>query len=99
MGWNDDVARLALEFSQFAEREAGSLALWWRFQHAQEAIVFRDVAHHEADEKTVVERRKLLFLGQLVAGAEESEQGHLRDFFTIVKTALIDKSQERVQDR
>ncbi len=70
-----------------------------RLQHAQETKVFNDVADHETDQEAVIERGQFFFLGQFVAGAEQSEQRHLDDFLAVVKKPLVDQRQDRIQDR
>jgi hypothetical protein len=90
---NRHVPNLLLHLCQLAKAKAGAFGLPVGFQHPEKAKIFGDIVHHKPKEKTVVKRRQLLLFGELIAGAEKSQQRNPCYLFAVVKQALVNQSQ------
>ncbi len=58
----------------------------------------RDLPDRPPDQKAVVQRVELLALGQLVGGGHRRQQRHAHARAAVVKHALVDEREQRVED-
>ncbi len=94
-----ETCRIGASSIEFGERHHGARLGLRAFQHLEEAEFLADVIHHEAQHEAVVERGEFVLVGQFVRRAEHRDERDLHALAAVVKDALVDDGQQRIEDR
>ncbi len=93
------AAALARISPSSAKVDHGARARLDALQHFQEAKILADVIDHESQHEAVEQRGQFLLIRQLVGRPEHRDERDVDALAAVVKNALIDDREQRIEDR